>query len=89
VVGFQLKGDTIKPQPPARMSQVTKSRDWFSQEIKDDRFLSEKDKGGGWKVVTIWGIESDAADRAIIQKRFLDGLSQEERRSREKPLKRR
>jgi len=89
VVGFQQKGDTITPQPPARMSQVTKSRDWFSQEIKDDRFLSEKDKGGGWKVVTIWGIESDAADRAIIQKRFLDGLSQEERRSREKPLKRR
>ena len=75
VVAFQQKGDTIKPQPPARMGQVTKGRDWFSQEIKDDRFLSEKDKGGGWKVVTIWGIESDAADRAIIQKRFLEGIN--------------
>lgn len=75
VVSFQQKGDTIKPQVPTTMSQVTKSREWFSQEIKDDRFLSEKDKGGGWKVITIWGIESDAADRAIIQKRFLGGIS--------------
>ena len=26
------------------------------------------------KVVTIWGIESDAADREIIRKRFFAGL---------------
>jgi hypothetical protein len=56
------------------MGQVTKGRAWFEGEINDDRLLSEKDKGGGWKVFTIHGIESDAADREIIKERFLAGL---------------
>lgn len=73
VVSFDVKGDQVKPVPPASMSQVTKGRDWFNA-LKDDRFISEKDKGGGWKTVTIWGIESDAADREAIRRRFLEGL---------------
>lgn len=74
VVSFETKGSTIQPVEPATMSQVTKSRDWFSKDVKDNRFISEKDKGDGWKVITIWGIESDAADREIIKERFLDGI---------------
>jgi len=73
VVTWEEKGANIKPVKPARMSQVTKGRDWIKG-LNDNRFITEKDKGGGWKVVTVWGIESDAADRAIITKRFLDGL---------------
>jgi hypothetical protein len=53
------------------MSQVTKARNWF-KEVDDERLLSEKDKGGGWKVVTIYGIESDAADRSKIRERFFE-----------------
>jgi hypothetical protein len=73
VVTFETKDDQVKPIEPATMGQVTKGRDWFNQ-LKDDRLYSEKDKGDGWKSVTIWGIESDAADREIIRRRFLDGL---------------
>jgi len=73
VVGFEKKGDTVKPVAPATMSQVTKTLDWF-KELQDPRLITEKDKGGGWKVFTIWGIESDAADRKLIEKRFKDGL---------------
>ena len=74
VVTFETKGDQVKPIEPATMGQVTKGRDWFDV-VKDERLISEKDKGDGWKSITIWGIESDAADREIIKKRFLDGLS--------------
>ena len=74
VVNFDVKGDQVKPIEPATMGQVTKGRDWWNL-AKDERFISEKDKGDGWKTVTIWGIESDAADREIIRKRFLDGLA--------------
>jgi len=81
VVSFDVKGDQVKPIEPATMGQVTKGRAWFDL-VKDDRLISEKDKGDGWKTITIWGIESDAADREIIRKRFLDGLSQPLRRSR-------
>ncbi len=73
VVTFEKKGSTIKPQPPTTMSQVTKALNWF-EEIQDPRLMTERDKGGGWKVVTIWGIESDAADRKIIEERFKDEL---------------
>jgi len=73
VVSFETKDAQVKPIEPANMGQVTKGRDWFNL-LKDDRLISEKDKGDGWKAFTIWGIESDAADREIIRKRFLDGL---------------
>jgi hypothetical protein len=43
-------------------------------ELQDPRLISEKDKGGGWKVFTIWGIESDAAERERIEERFKAGL---------------
>jgi len=85
VVNFDVKGDQVNPLPPATMGQVTKGRDWFKV-VNDDRLISEKDKGGGWKTVTIWGIESDAADREIIRKRFLDGLGGS-RRKPEEPKK--
>jgi len=74
VVSYEKKGEQLKPIAPATIGQITKCRAWFEGEIKDGRLLSEKDKGGGWKVVTIHGIESDAADREIIKDRFLAGL---------------
>lgn len=74
VVSFDVKGDQVKPVEPANMGQVTKGRDWFAL-LKDDRLISEKEKGDGWKTVTIWGIESDAADREIIRNRFIKGMS--------------
>jgi hypothetical protein len=74
VVSYEKKGELVKALAPSTMGQVTKGRAWFEGEINDDRLLSEKDKGGGWKVVTIHGIESDAADREIIKERFLAGL---------------
>lgn len=73
VVSFEKKGEIIKPVAPALMSQVTKALEWF-RELQDPRLISERDKGGGWKVVTIWGIESDAADRKLIEERFKSGL---------------
>lgn len=76
VVSFKEQNGEIKPVLPADRAQVTKARDWFSKEIKDDRLWSEKESGGG-KTVTIWGIESDAADRDSIKKRFLNGLATE------------
>lgn len=85
VVSYEKKGDQVKPITPATMGQVTKGRAWFEEEIKDERLLTEKDKGGGWKVFTIHGIESDAADREIIKARFLAGLG----RLRRKPGKKR
>ena len=74
MVSYEKKGDQVKPVAPATMGQVTKGRAWFEEEIKDERLLTEKDKGGGWKVFTIHGIESDAADRDIIEERFKAGL---------------
>jgi hypothetical protein len=87
VVRYQQKGDVIKPMGKSTVGQVTKALDWLNNDIKDDRFISEKQLGNGWKIVTISGIESDSADREVIRKRFLDGLSGPSRRSRRKPLK--
>lgn len=81
VVSYEKKGDQVKPIAPATMGQVTKGRSWFDEEIKDERLLSEKDKGGGWKVITIHGIESDAADREIIKARFKAGLGKLRRKT--------
>jgi hypothetical protein len=64
------------------MSQVTKAWGWFKA-LKDERLISEKDKGGGWKTITIWGIESDAADREAIRRRFLEGLEGSSRKPEE------
>jgi hypothetical protein len=66
------------------MGQVTKGRTWYEEEINDERLLEVKDKGGGWKVVTIYGIESDAADRDIIEARFKDGLGIPAKKKRKK-----
>ena len=63
---------------------MTKALDWWNDYIKDPRFITEKQLGNGWKVVTISGIESDSADREVIRKRFLEGLSGLSPRSRRK-----
>jgi hypothetical protein len=84
VVSYEKKGDQIKPLSPATMGQVTKGRSWFDEEINDERLLEVKDKGGGWKVVTIYGIESDAADRDIIEARFKAGLGIPAKKKRKK-----
>jgi len=81
VVSYEMKGDQVKPVAPATMGQVTKGRSWFDEEIKDERLLVEKDAGSGWKVFTIHGIESDAADREIIKARFLAGLGRLRRKT--------
>ncbi len=73
VVSYEAKGAQVKPVGTATMGSVTKARAWFDL-VKDDRLISEKDKGGGWKTVTIWGIESDAADREVVRKRFVEGV---------------
>jgi hypothetical protein len=39
VVSYEKKGETIKPVPPATMSQVTKTTDWF-KELQDPRLIS-------------------------------------------------
>jgi len=75
VVRYQQKGEVIKPMKPATVGQVTKALDWWNAYIKDERFITEKQLGNGWKTVTISGIESDSADREVVRKRFLDGLS--------------
>jgi len=76
VIRYQQKGDVIKPMGKSTLGQVTKALDWLNNDIKDDRFISEKQLGNGWKTVTISGIESDSADREVVRKRFLDGLAQ-------------
>ena len=84
VVRYQQKGAVIKPMGKSTLGQVTKALDWLNNEIKDDRFITEKQLGNGWKVVTISGIESDSASREVVQKRFLDGLPPQFRRTRRK-----
>jgi hypothetical protein len=73
VVSYRKKGGQIKPVKPSSNSQVTKARNWFC-EIDDRRLLSEREVENGWKSVTVWGLESDAADRRKIEERFFGGL---------------
>ena len=81
VVRFEQRGAQIKPLKPATMSQVTKARTWLEQEAQDPRLYSEQVADGGRKIVTIWGIESDAADRETVRRRFLEGLKRTARRA--------
>ena len=69
VVRFEKKNNEIIPIPPASIGQITKARDWYYKFINDDRLFSMKiiDKR---KIYTIWGIESDAADRRKIEEKF-------------------
>lgn len=75
VVRFEVKGSVITPVPPSKMSQVTKGLAWF-ETIGDSRLKTEIEYPGGKRIVTIWGIDSDTADREMIEKRFLDGVAQ-------------
>ena len=69
VVKFNVSGGKIEPIQPTNMSQVTKARKWFEEDLKDSRFRSER-MIGRKKQVTIWGVESDAADRSLIEERI-------------------
>lgn len=73
VVRFAVKGDQVNPIETTA-GQVTKARTWLAA-MNDPRLVTEKDQGDGWTYVTIWGIESDAFDREVIAKRFLDGVA--------------
>ena len=73
-VSYELKEDgTIVPVAPATMSQVTKGRQWWESIGSDPRLIGEKVTGGK-KIVTIYGIESDAAEREDIKDRFYGAL---------------
>ena len=74
VVRYEQKGSVITPVPPAKMGQVTKALKWF-ESIGDPRLKTEAEYPGGKRIVTIWGIDSDTADREIVRKRFLDGAA--------------
>ena len=69
----ERSGGHLAPIPPATMSQVTKARDWFENVLQDERLFTSK-MVAGRKICTIWGIESDAAERAVIRERFLQEL---------------
>lgn len=84
VARYKQKGNTIKPMKPATMGPITKALNWLSEELKDDRFVTEKPLPDGWKIVTIWGIESDTASQMAIRKRFLKEVSPDSGRSRRK-----
>lgn len=73
VVRYEIKDNEIIPIPPAAMGQVTKATDWFENVIQDDRLKSVVEYPDK-KIVTIWGMESDAAEKSKIRKRFLDAV---------------
>lgn len=74
VVRYEQKGSVITPVPPAKKGQVTKALKWF-EGIGDPRLKTEVEYPGGKRIVTIWGIDSDTADREFVRKRFLDGVA--------------
>jgi hypothetical protein len=73
VVNYEKQGGDLVPIPPANQGQLTKGLDWYKNDIDDDRLFSIRTIGDK-KVYTIWGIESDAASRTKIRKRFLENL---------------
>ncbi len=75
VVRYEEKGTVITPVPPSKMSQVTKALTWF-ETVGDPRLKTAVEYPGGKRVVTIWGIDSDTADREMVKKRFLEGAAQ-------------
>jgi len=75
VVRYEKKGSEIIPITPSSMGQITKTRTWFDHVIKDERLKSTA-MINGKKVVTIWGIESDAAKRPKIRDKFLHDIGQ-------------
>jgi len=66
VVRYKVVKKKIIPVESTNMSQITKARAWFKK-INDKRFMTEKKIEGG-KLVTIWGIESDSAERSEIRR---------------------
>ena len=66
VVRYKVIKGKIIPLEPTNMSQITKARTWY-QSINDSRFMTSRKIEKG-KLVTIWGIESDGADKGKIKK---------------------
>ena len=60
-----IRGKTI-PLKPTNMSQITKARAWFKS-LNDKRFMTSRKIEEG-KLVMIWGIESDGAEKAKIKR---------------------
>lgn len=75
VARYEQKGSQIFPIPPSSMSSITKALRWF-ETIGDPRLKTEQEYPGGKRVVTIWGVDSDASDKALVRRRFLEGVAQ-------------
>ncbi len=69
VVRYEKKDNEIIPIPPASSGRITKAREWYYEFINDDRLFSKKIIDNRI-IITIWGIESDAADRRKIEDKF-------------------
>jgi len=68
-VRYEKKDNEIIPIPPASSGRITKAREWYYEFINDDRLFSRKIIDNRI-IITIWGIESDAADRRKIEDKF-------------------
>ena len=75
VVKFEKKGDQIIPIKPASKSSVRKALKWF-EAMGDPRLMTEQEYPGGKRVFTVWGIDSDTANKDLVRRRFLDGVAQ-------------
>jgi len=73
VVKYEVKDNDFIPVPPANSGQITKARGWFYEFINDERLFSVQVINDR-KIATIWGIESDAADRTKIENKFFELL---------------
>ena len=81
VARYELKGSKIIPIKPSSMSQITKALRWF-EALGDPRLKTQQEYPGGKLVVTIWGVDSDAANKDLVRRRFLEGVALVPRRKR-------
>jgi len=75
VVKFERKGEQIIPIKPSSVSSVRKALRWY-EAMGDPRLMTEQEYPGGKRVYTIWGIDSDAANKDLVRRRFLEGVAQ-------------
>lgn len=75
VVKFERKGEQIIPIKPASVSSVRKALRWY-EAMGDPRLMTEQEYPGGKRVYTIWGVDSDTANQALVRRRFLEGAAQ-------------
>lgn len=70
VVRYEKDGDQLTPLPPSNKAQLTKALNWYHDKINDKKLMT-REKIEGRYVYTIFGVESDAADRMVLRKNFL------------------